>query len=208
VRIGIDFDNTIVCYDRIFHRVAAEQGLIPNDLPSDKASVRDWLRSQGREQTWIEMQGYVYGERMRDCPPFAGVKAFLRHARRREWPTAIISHKTRHPYAGPRYDLHAAARAWLAANGFLDPDDLGLTPGQVVFKLTKTDKLAAIEAMGCSHFIDDLPEFLTHPAFPQGVVRLLFDPHRQHGGRDDGLVRFDGWDAIRAYFDKEREIEK
>jgi len=27
--IGVDFDNTIVCYDALFHRVARERGLAP-----------------------------------------------------------------------------------------------------------------------------------------------------------------------------------
>ena len=48
-RIGIDFDNTIVCYDDVFHEVAREQGLIPNDLPANKGAVRDHLRAIGRE---------------------------------------------------------------------------------------------------------------------------------------------------------------
>ena len=30
--LGVDFDNTIVAYDSLFHRVALERGLIPADL--------------------------------------------------------------------------------------------------------------------------------------------------------------------------------
>ncbi|NBX30725.1 hypothetical protein EBR04_09860 [bacterium] len=30
--------------------------------------------------------------------------------------------------------------------------------------------------MGCTHFIDDLPELLSHPLFPANVRRILFDP--------------------------------
>ena len=32
MRIGVDFDNTLVCYDGVFHRAALERGLIPSDL--------------------------------------------------------------------------------------------------------------------------------------------------------------------------------
>ena len=46
--IGIDFDNTIVCYDRVFHKAALEKGLIPADLPPSKGRVRErpffWTR--------------------------------------------------------------------------------------------------------------------------------------------------------------------
>ncbi len=43
MRIGIDFDNTIACYDGVFHKAAIERGLIPDDLDSSKNAVRDYL---------------------------------------------------------------------------------------------------------------------------------------------------------------------
>ena len=36
-RIGIDFDNTIVCYDEVFVRTAKAEGLIPHDLRGGRA---------------------------------------------------------------------------------------------------------------------------------------------------------------------------
>ena len=64
MRIGIDFDNTIVSYDALFHKVAREQGVVPPNTPANKLAVRDYLRQIGKEDLWTEMQGYVYGERM------------------------------------------------------------------------------------------------------------------------------------------------
>jgi hypothetical protein len=46
---GIDFDNTIICYDRLFHQIALEGGLIPRDLPAEKNAGHDYLREQGRK---------------------------------------------------------------------------------------------------------------------------------------------------------------
>ena len=34
--LGVDFDNTIVRYDELFHSVAVERGLIPATLPARK----------------------------------------------------------------------------------------------------------------------------------------------------------------------------
>ena len=34
--LGIDFDNTIIKYDELFHRIAYEKGLIPQDIPIQK----------------------------------------------------------------------------------------------------------------------------------------------------------------------------
>src|SRR5260370_9875811 len=78
LRIGVDFDNTIVCYDQVFHRVALEQNLIPCSLPVSKSSVRDYLRAVGNEGAWTQLQGYVYGGRMIDAPAFPEPLAFFR----------------------------------------------------------------------------------------------------------------------------------
>ena len=68
MRIGIDFDNTIACYDGVFHAAAVARGLIPAEIPTDKTSVRNHLRAIGREPDWTELQGYVYGARRKSSP--------------------------------------------------------------------------------------------------------------------------------------------
>jgi hypothetical protein len=55
--LGLDFDNTLVCYDGAFHQVARERDLVPADLPIVKEQVRDHLRAEGREDDWTELQG-------------------------------------------------------------------------------------------------------------------------------------------------------
>lgn len=178
--IGVDFDNTIVCYDQVFHQVALEMGLIPERLFASKGMVRDYLRQCGKEDTWIELQGYVYGPRMRDAIPFPDVLQFFSRCRQQGIKVCIVSHRTHYPYRGPQYDLHQAARDWLEAKGFFDSGRLGISPTEVHFELTKQDKLIRISALGCSHFIDDLPEFLKEPNFPDKVIRILFDPNGKH----------------------------
>lgn len=174
--IGVDFDNTIVCYDGIFHRVALERGLIPSDLPQDKTTVRNHLRQIGREVDWTEMQGYVYGPRLIDAHPYPGVLEFFRTAVHQGMEVRIISHKTKHPFLGEPHDLHAAAWGWLEANGFFDPARIGIRRDQVFLELTKESKHQRIGTLGCTHFIDDLPEFLLDSGFPAGVERIHFDP--------------------------------
>ena len=175
MRIGVDFDNTIVCYDALFHRVALEQNLIPADLPVNKSEVRNHLRRLGREPLWTEMQGYVYGARMAEAAPFPGVIEFFQECRRAGIPVSIISHKTLQPFLGERHDLHQAARQWLEQQGFFDPAKIGLPRDEVFFELTKEAKLQRIAQCGCDCFIDDLPELLAEPAFPK-IERILFDP--------------------------------
>ncbi len=192
MRIGIDFDNTIVCYDGVFHRVAAAQGLIPAHVPATKSGVRDFLRGQDREDDWTRLQGTVYGPCMAEAQPFPGVLRFLNWCSGQGWDVAVISHRTRHPYAGPKHDLHAAAESWLADKGFFART--GLCRQQTWFEETKAAKLGRIGREGCGLFIDDLPEFLREPSFPAGVRRVLFDPNDSHPGATD-LIRLTRWDA-------------
>lgn len=200
--IGVDFDNTIVCYDDIFHRVALEKGLIPTDIEKSKESVRDYLRGVDREDDWTELQGYVYGARMQDVDPYPGVIEFFKTAVESGTIIYIISHKTRHPYRGPKYDLCKAAYEWLELQGFFDKAGIGLDRERVFFNETKEMKLGKIAETGCSHFIDDLPEFLLEENFPEGTERLNFYPALKSDAPKVGglLRRFTSWDEIRSYF--------
>jgi hypothetical protein len=191
--IGIDFDNTIVCYDRLFHRLAVERALVPPDLAAAKSAVRDYLRAAGREDEWTELQGVAYGPRMIDAKPFPGVLRFLARCRQAEVGVAIVSHKTRRPYRGGAHDLHAAAHAFLRSHGFYEFNTTGLAPERVFFEETLAGKLAQIGALGCTAFVDDLPELLVEPGFPIGVRRMLFDPARQFA-RDGRFKCVATWD--------------
>lgn len=202
--IGVDFDNTIVRYDGVFHQVAFEQGLIPVELERSKDAVRDYLRAQGLEETWIEMQGYVYGARINEAMPFEGAPDFFHRCKEIGVDVCIISHKTRNPYAGPKYDLHQATRGWLKQYGFLEGGAIGLPTDRIFLELTKEDKLRRIAQTGCTHFIDDLPEFLSHPDFPEGVERILFDP----AGRwttEDRFQRARSWSEMESTLLRARE---
>jgi len=194
VRLGLDFDNTIVSYDSLFHKVAREGGWIPPDVPVSKVSVRDYLRRIGKEDVWTEMQGYVYGPRMAEAEMFPGVREFMRWARGTGLRFCIISHKTRHPFLGPRYDLHEAARAWVERS-LRDDDGPFVALADVYFELTKEEKLARIAALGCNMYVDDLPEILLAETFPKQAERVLFDPDSHHG--DSGLPRVPDWASLK-----------
>jgi hypothetical protein len=193
--IGVDFDNTIVCYDELFHRVAVEQGLIPASVSATKGAVRSYLEERGQGDAWTELQGYVYGVRLPGAAVFPGVLEFFRRWVAAGVPLCIISHKTRYPAIGPPYDLHEAAQQWLEMQGFYDPQRIGLARERVYFELTQQAKVNRIAEVGCSVFIDDLPEVLMKPDFPATAQRILFDPHRQFAPAT-GLYHTTSWTEI------------
>lgn len=194
MRIGIDFDNTIVSYDALFSKVAREAGLVPEALPATKLAVRDHLRAIGREDDWTEMQGTVYGGRMAEAVAYPGVFAFIRAAREAGHDLFIVSHKTRYPFRGVQHDLHLAARTWVDASM---RDTLGelIAPEHAFFELTKEEKLARVGELKCDVFIDDLPEILLASYFPVGVKPILFDPDDIHIDQST-LLRLRSWDDI------------
>ncbi len=199
MRLGFDFDNTIVSYDTLFHKVAIEQQVIEPSVPVNKLAVRDYLRRVGHEAIWTEMQGYVYGARMQEAQAYPTVLEVLKRLKEAGHTLAIVSHKTKHPYLGKQYDLHAAARGWIEEhlrdeNGPLFPES------QVFFELTKEDKLARIVNFDCDIFIDDLPEILLASHFPNKTRRFLFDPEQHHRSANlPNTQIFSSWSSFESY---------
>lgn len=201
MRIGIDFDNTIACYDGVFHAAALEGGLIPPGLGRDKNSVRDHLNGSGRKDDFTELQGHVYGARMDMVALYPGFAEFVVAAKRVGHDLFIVSHKTMHPILGPKHDLHAAARGFLAARGVVGHGPGEIEPSRVFFELTVDAKVARAAALRCDMFVDDLPEILAMPGFPAGMRRILFDPDDRFAGVASDIEhaeRRKSWPAIAA----------
>lgn len=193
MRIGVDFDNTIACYDGVFHKAALEGGLIPADLETSKNAVRDYLNGSGRKDEFTELQGYVYGARMDLVAPYPGFSAFVAAAKAAGHDVFVVSHKTRHPMLGPKHDMHAAARGFLSAQSLVGEGAIGA--GDAYFEVTKDEKVARAKALGVDVFIDDLPEILAMPGFPDGVRAILFDPEG-HFPDGKGFERHASWASI------------
>jgi hypothetical protein len=195
MHIGVDFDNTIACYDEVFCTAARARGLIPEGVPLSKDDVRNYLRKKDNEDAWTELQGYVYGMCMDAVPLFPGALDFFYHCKSRGIIVDVISHKTCFPFLGPKYDLHKSAYNWLASHDLYTGSSTDSLAANVYFELTKQAKLQRIRQAGCTHFIDDLPEFLSEPNFPSGVNRILFDPSNRHVN-EHGFPRATSWRSI------------
>jgi hypothetical protein len=190
LRVGVDFDNTLVRYDEVFARAARERGLVEAGAPATKLHVRDTLRGRGREDDWVELQGHVYGARMDEAEAFPGALDLLAGLREAGHEVFIISHRTLRPARGPAHDLHRAAREWVGRHLRRGGEAL-VEPARVHFETTREDKVRRIAAAGCDVFVDDLPEVLLAPDFPARTRRILFDPDDSHPGA--ALERVRSW---------------
>lgn len=173
MRIGLDFDNTIACYDRAIAKLAEEIFELPNAVPRTKLGLRDYLRKENREQEWTAFQGELYGPGMRYAEIYEGAIETMLELSAMGHEMFVVSHRSKTPYAGPAYDLHSAARAWLKEvvqnHGLFNNE-------QVFFLETRDEKIQMIRDLRCEVFLDDLPEVLEATKFPTTTLGILFAP--------------------------------
>jgi hypothetical protein len=180
MRIGLDFDNTIVCYEEAIKILAEKIFELPPEVVRTKLGVRNFLRSTGREKEWTAFQGELYGPGMSFAKPFDGAIATMQMLEDKGHSLVIVSHRSHRPYAGRPHDLHAAALEWVSqhlqtAGLFTNRSLNGSNSDCAHFLETKDKKLAKIAEVDCDLFLDDLPEIILSPKFPASTIGILFD---------------------------------
>ena len=76
--IGLDFDNTLACYDNVFSDEAKKKGLVSNHWEGNKKDLKNELISLNNDPyIWQTIQGQVYGPSMHKAILFPGVSRFL-----------------------------------------------------------------------------------------------------------------------------------
>jgi hypothetical protein len=175
MRIGLDFDNTIIRYDEVFRAAARQRNLLPPDFAGTKQEVREAIRLlPDGELKWQALQGHVYGKGIGGAELFRGLSGFLRRVKARGDTVLIVSHKTRFGHFDQdRVDLREAALNWMSERDFFAAAGFGIRRQDVHFLSTRDEKLARIGELGCDVFVDDLQEVLDDPAFPSQVRRIL-----------------------------------
>jgi hypothetical protein len=182
LRIGVDFDNTIITYDEVFRASAQSCGLLDAKFAGNKQAVRDAVRLlPDGERAWQRLQCEVYGKGIARAVMVDGFGAFLRRCWSENCSIVIVSHKTLYAAMDPdRTDLRQAALKWMDAQNLLEGERaIGRT--NVYFENTRAEKIRRIATLGLTHFIDDLEEVLGDPSFPSDVKGILFGNERRHG---------------------------
>ena len=166
--IGVDFDNTLVCYDDVFERLARERGVT---ALTGKKAIRDQIRQlPDGDIEWQKLQGIAYGPRMGEARLIEGVTELFAACRQRGITVHIVSHKTEFAgYDNTRTNLRQAALQWMETHG--------LDTANVHFAGTRAEKIATIKQLGCTMFVDDLEETFLETNFPAHVEKILFAPH-------------------------------
>ena len=175
IRLGLDFDNTLIDYDEVFYKIAFQKGLIPKSVERNKASVRTYLVNKNKEEEFILLQGEVYGSKILEAKQSEGMLETLNLLKNNGVKLIIVSHKTKYPYAGEKYNLHYAAKNWLVKNRFFDPAYLAMGEKDVFFEVTKENKINRINQLKLNFFIDDLESILQ--LIGDDVKKILYNPN-------------------------------
>ena len=173
-KLGLDFDNTLIDYDEVFFKLALEKNLIPPSINKDKKSVRKFFIDNNIEDEFINLQGEVYGLKVLEAKQSLGMFEALRSLKNDNYELIIVSHKTKYPYSGKKYDLHKAASNWLEVNKFFDQNGLAMKRENVYFEITKEDKISRIEQLDISFYVDDLQSILS--MIKPSIKRILYSP--------------------------------
>ena len=178
IKLGLDFDNTLITYDEIFYKIALERNLINENFSPQKNLIRDFLIHQNMEDQFTLLQAEVYGKRILEARPSENlVESLLNLKRKTNIQYFIVSHKTKKPIKGPNYDLHEAAISWLTKNDFFAPNGLNLKRENIFFEPTKQSKVDRIKMINCSYFIDDLSEILN--MLDDSCIKILYNPFNE-----------------------------
>ncbi len=198
MRIGLDFDNTIINYENVFHETAVSYGYInDNDLlppNTKKQNVKDFLIKKNQENVWTEIQGLVYGKAIKLAKPYKNIDSFLQYLIEENHVYYIVSHKTKYPFIGEKIDLHLSASMWIADNltRFFDQN--------IYFETTIESKIKKIADLDLDFYIDDLEQILTHNDFPKNTKKILFN-QTCSDTKNFFYVAHD-WDSIFKLFNK------
>ena len=199
-RIGIDFDNTIICYDDLLISIITELNWLKPPVPNSKKEIRNRLRGiEGGERKWQKLQALIYGSRIKEACIFNGFREFLSFGHNKGLIFFIISHKTQYSLTdNVGIDLQQAALQWMRNNRLLDVGDSLFRRRDIFFEPTREKKIKRVIELGCSHFIDDLQEIFEHKDFPPDVEKILFEPVKS-SKKKKGLITLSSWNEISQY---------
>ena len=169
IRIGLDFDNTIVNYDEVFKEIAIKLKIIPKNWKGSKAELRSYLLKKNYENLWKKLQGLVYGKYMSKAKVNPGFKNFLLKAKILKAKVYIVSHKSIYGhYDKEKHLLRSAALKWIKKNKITLVE-------KIYFESTILEKVKKIEELKLDFFVDDLSLILEHKFFPKKTKKILYN---------------------------------
>ena len=173
--IGLDFDNTLACYNDIFSSEAKLKGLVGEKWKGSKYDLKQIINcQQGGETVWQKLQGQVYGPSMKYATLYHGVARFLLRCKLEGHKIFIVSHKTKYGHFDKTKTLlRNESLKWMESQGFFKNNIYGINKKNIFFANTQSEKVLKIKSLNLDVFVDDLEEIFLHHDFPE-IQQILF----------------------------------
>lgn len=201
--VGLDFDNTIICYDDVFYKIALKKKLININVSKNKEDVKKFIIKNSSEKVWTKLQGDVYGSKIHIAKPHRKVKTTIKNLVKKGYLVYIISHKTKYPYVGRKIDLHKSALNWLKKNKFISSKLI--LKKNIFFLGTINQKIKKIQTLKCDYFIDDLQKILD--LLPQEIHKIHFNSSIIPKFKKSNNF-FNNWNDINNHFELLIKLER
>ncbi len=194
LRIGIDFDNTLVSYDKLFKQIIkSKKWPLAKGEATKEQLKKVLLSSEPNDLKWQEIQSMAYGtEHMLKAKSFDGALECIKFLKRSGCEVYIVSHKSKKSHFDESKDLHEFAKKWIKENNIHKVISLK----NIFFEETLEKKNNRIKEINCHFFIDDLEKVFKHPSFPSSCIPILFSKNKM-----DSLVTLTNWNLITHYFE-------
>ena len=194
MRVGIDIDNTLICYDKA-SSLAKKTGF---DVPSSasKQETKAWFHKHGYMKNlqffkvrFMENSSF-WRTYLRRCAHF------IADAIRQGHQLYLVSHKTKYPIKGHQVDLHEAAINFLSEQNIVCNQKPNTVPlNHVYFAQTLESKVQKIADLNLDFFIDDLLVVLTHEKFPETSRPIWFSSEKTCNNNPQ-IQRCESWVSI------------
>jgi hypothetical protein len=169
MRIGFDFDNTIVNYDFVFSQIANELNL--EYLDSPKNAIKNYYEIElGQPDSWKKVQFKVYCELISKIAPCDNFITFLNCLIENKHDFFIVSHKTQNiKINNTNLNLRDPAKKWIEKNIPI------FNKERIFFESSAVAKVRKIKLLRLDFYVDDLLTILNHSQFPLVTKKILFN---------------------------------
>ena len=195
--IAVDLDNTIAIYDSAILAVCDQLKLNIPPIYMTKPTISAYLKSNGNNDIWTDIQGLIYGPYMKKAVISKGFERFAAFASKMGYKLIIVSHKTKLPASGAEYNLRKSAKEWLDTN-------LPNVFAQIYFEDSIESKVARVRSINPVLFIDDLKDILQKCNL--GVYRSILINEAEKTTSSNFFQSFSTWDEIFNEVSKRKEF--
>jgi len=168
IKIGLDFDNTVINYNKIYIFFNKRLNLKIAKNKINKNTVKRKIIENYSEHYWTFVQEEIYGKFLHMIHPDVNFKDFILKLKKKKVKFYIISHKTKYSEFSKKYKLRNEALHWINKN-------ISYYKFNVNFFDTAQEKINFIKKENIHYHIDDLYDIFENKNFNKNCKKIFFN---------------------------------